>query len=230
MNLVMFDIDGTLTQTFAVDSDCFVQAVLEVSELSAISTDWASYQHTSDSGILDEIFQTRLKRPPSEDEIRAVRELFIRKLRQASSVSSTAFARVSGAQEFIEWLLACGHAVALASGGWKDSALLKLAMAELKLEGMPAAFADDAAARAEIMSCSYRRACAAHGVAEFADVIYVGDGVWDAKASRSLNYKFVGVAAGDRAKRLTEWGAVATLRDYSDITTALEKIAFAFGR
>jgi phosphoglycolate phosphatase-like HAD superfamily hydrolase len=137
---------------------------------------------------------------------------------------------VNGAREFIGRLIDGGYAVSLASGGWKDSALLKLATAELHFDGMPAAFADDALSRAEIMQCSYRRACAVHGVGKFDDVIYVGDGVWDAKASRLLGYKFIGVGAGDRAQRLTELGAVATLHDYSDLTMALEKIAFAFGR
>ena len=54
MNLVMFDIDGTLTQTCAVDAACYVEAVMEVTGLRAISTDWASYRHTTDSGILDD--------------------------------------------------------------------------------------------------------------------------------------------------------------------------------
>ena len=229
MNLVMFDIDGTLTQTFAVDSDCYVQAVAEVSGLSAISTDWAAYRHTTDSGILDEIYRTRLERSPSEGEIQAVRELFIRKLRQAASRSSTAFAMVNGARELIRRLMDGGHAVSLASGGWRDSALMKLATAELQFDGMPAAFADDALSRGEIMLCSYRRACAVHGVAEFDDVVYVGDGVWDAKASRLLGYHFVGVGDNERARRLSELGAVATLADYSDLAAALEKIRFAFG-
>ena len=42
MNLIMFDLDGTLTQTFAIDSDCYVQAVREISGFGSISTDWAA--------------------------------------------------------------------------------------------------------------------------------------------------------------------------------------------
>ena len=71
VKLVMFDIDGTLTQTFAVDTECYVEAVREVAGFQSISTNWARYQHTSDSGILDELYRTHLGRSPSEDESNA---------------------------------------------------------------------------------------------------------------------------------------------------------------
>jgi phosphoglycolate phosphatase-like HAD superfamily hydrolase len=230
MNLVMFDIDGTLTQTLAIDAACYAEAVTEVSCLAAISTDWAAYRHTTDSGILDEIYSAQLGRPPRRDEVETIRELFVRKLRDAIFSSPKSFAAVTGAGMLIESLLAEGIAVSLASGGWRESARLKLATAQLRLDDLPAAFADAALARVEIMSCSYRRACAAHGVAGFDEVVYVGDGVWDAKASRHLSYKFIGVGAGERALRLTDLGAVAMFADYSDLANVMEKIRFAFGR
>jgi beta-phosphoglucomutase-like phosphatase (HAD superfamily) len=151
----MFDIDGTLTQTFAVDADCFVRALTEVSGFEAISTDWASYQHTTDSGILNEVYQSRLGRPPELDEINAVRDRFIQLLNQAVSSSPGVFAAVQGAQNFIDYLLLSGHAVSLATGGWQDSACLKLAIAGLRVKGLPAAFADDALSRRDIMQCSH---------------------------------------------------------------------------
>jgi phosphoglycolate phosphatase-like HAD superfamily hydrolase len=220
MNLVMFDIDGTLTQTFAVDADCFVRALTEVSGFEGISTDWASYQHTTDSGILNEVYQSRLGRPPELDEICAVRDRFIQLLNQAVSLSPGVFAAVPGAQNFIDYLLLSGYAVSLATGGWQNSACLKLAIAGLYVEGLPAAFADDALSRRDIMQCSYRRACEAYGVTRFDAVTYIGDGLWDAKASLSLAYSFIGIGLGDQALRLAELGAADVLTDYSDIERA----------
>src|ERR1700738_535135 len=124
MNLVMFDIDGTLTQTFAIDAECYVRALTEVSGFEAISTDWASYQHTTDSGILNEIYDIRLGRSPNLGEVSAVRDRFIQLLNQAVSNSPGAFAAVPGAQNFIDYLLRSGYAVSLASGGWQHSALI----------------------------------------------------------------------------------------------------------
>ena len=62
MTLVMFDIDGTLAETFQVDSECYVQALKDVFGFSDVNTDWSSYKHTSDSGILNELVQSRLGR------------------------------------------------------------------------------------------------------------------------------------------------------------------------
>jgi beta-phosphoglucomutase-like phosphatase (HAD superfamily) len=155
MILVMFDIDGTLTRTFAIDAECFVRALTEISGFEAISTDWASYQHTTDSGILNEIYQLRLGRTPNLGEVSAVRDRFIHLLNQAVSYSLGAFAAVPGAQNFIDYLLSSGYSVSLASGGWQHAALMKLQIAGLNLAGFPAAFADDAHSRRDIMKCSY---------------------------------------------------------------------------
>lgn len=42
MKLVMFDIDGTLTDTYVSDENEFVRAVQEVVDVPDINTDWAS--------------------------------------------------------------------------------------------------------------------------------------------------------------------------------------------
>jgi phosphoglycolate phosphatase-like HAD superfamily hydrolase len=225
MKLVMFDIDGTLTETFAVDSDCYLQALAKVRGFEAVSPDWASYRHTTDSGILDEIYRTRLGRPPRGDEIEAVRHLFVRLLEQAARATPNAFAAVPGGGRFIELLRARGYAVALASGGWEESARLKLHCAGLKLEEIPAAFADDALSRCEIMLGAEKRAAAKYGVTRFDEVTYVGDASWDAKASQELDYRFVGRASDeDRARRLTELGAVDVLADYLNLEKAEEAL------
>jgi beta-phosphoglucomutase-like phosphatase (HAD superfamily) len=52
MHLVMFDIDGTLTETMKVDEECFVRSFMDVFGFSDIDTDWSHYRHTTDSGIL----------------------------------------------------------------------------------------------------------------------------------------------------------------------------------
>src|SRR5437773_2833277 len=51
MHLVMFDIDGTLTETMKVDEECFVRSFNDVFGLTDIDTDWSNYPGTTDSGI-----------------------------------------------------------------------------------------------------------------------------------------------------------------------------------
>ena len=51
---MMFDIDGTLVESYEIDSQCFIDAVKEVTGLH-VNPDWSKYQHVTDSGILNEI-------------------------------------------------------------------------------------------------------------------------------------------------------------------------------
>jgi phosphoglycolate phosphatase-like HAD superfamily hydrolase len=119
-----------------------------------------------------------------------------------------------------------GYAVSLATGAWQQSAFLKLVTARLRVKGLPAAFADDALSRRDIIQCSKQRACEAYGVTGFDAITYIGDGSWDAKASLSLGYTFIGIGMDSQALRLTQLGAVDVLADYSDI----ERAKAALGR
>jgi phosphoglycolate phosphatase-like HAD superfamily hydrolase len=50
----------------------------------------------------------------------------------------------------------------------------------------------------------------------FACIVYVGDGVWDARACRALGIPFIGVGSGVRAARLASEGAVRVFKDLSE--------------
>ena len=213
----MFDIDGTLTETFQVDEECYVQALKDVFGFSGVSMDWSAYKHTSDSGIIDELFQTRLGRAATHAECVAFQNRFIALLSEVALASPHFFRPVAGAGDLLGKLT--GHsdyAVSLATGGWKVSAHFKLKQAGLDIATVPAAFADDALAREKIMAASLERAALRHGRSGFATVIYVGDGVWDFKAANRLGFHFIGIGSGERARRLREQGAQLIVPDYSE--------------
>ena len=72
MQLIIFDIDGTLTQTADVDSRCFVQTVKDVLDLDEIDTDWATYRHVTDAGIAADLLERTAHRAPADKLIAAV--------------------------------------------------------------------------------------------------------------------------------------------------------------
>jgi hypothetical protein len=45
MHLVMFDIDGTLTETMKVDEECFVRSFKDAFGFADIGTDWSLSTH-----------------------------------------------------------------------------------------------------------------------------------------------------------------------------------------
>src|SRR5205809_8056278 len=95
MYLVMFDIDGTLTETMKVDEERFVRSFKDVFGFTDIDTDWSHYPRTTDSGIFHDVFTSRIARSAAAQEVSRSRQHFIHLLAAASSQS--AFAPVAGA-------------------------------------------------------------------------------------------------------------------------------------
>lgn len=221
MHLVMFDIDGTLTATYEADTVCYVQALREAFGFSDVDTDWSNYPHCSDSGILETVFQTRLGRPPQVEENAAMQVRFVSLL--SETVADAPFRQIPGAREFLETLRADPSTViSLASGAWECSARFKLASAGIPSAGIPAAFSDDAPSRVDIMRKSLERAAQVHGCQTFDTVTYIGDGVWDARASRKLGWPFIGIAREpSRMLRLRDEGAVHVFPDFTDAAVLL---------
>jgi phosphoglycolate phosphatase-like HAD superfamily hydrolase len=221
MRLVIFDIDGTLTQTMKADTECFVHSLADICGFRDVDTDWSRYKHATDSGVFHELYEAHAGRSPSPTEISQFREHFVSLLAQASSEAP--FAPVAGASLLLSRLAGSGeHRVALATGAWRDSARLKMASAGLCYDDYPGASSDDALDRESILRLSIRRAAERHG--GFSDTVYIGDGVWDARACRSVGIPFIGVATDGRAACLTAEGAVCVFSDLSDTDLFLSRL------
>ena len=221
MRLVIFDIDGTLTQTMKADEECFVRSLAEVCGFCDVDTNWSRYKHATDSGVFHEIHESRTGRPPSLIEISRFRQHFVGLLAQVSSYAP--FAAVEGAPLLLSRLAdSAEHRVALATGAWRDSARLKMASAGLCYDDYPAASSDDAFDRESIIRLSMRRAAERYG--RCSSIVYVGDGVWDARLCRNVGVPFIGVATDGRASRLSEEGAVCVFPDLSDADLFLSSL------
>ncbi len=107
MRLVMFDIDGTLTETMKVDEECFVRSFRDVLGFDDIDTDWSHYPRTTDSGIFHDVFTSRIGRSPAAQEVSRFRQHFIQLLAAASSHSP--FAPVVGADRLLSRLAQGGR-------------------------------------------------------------------------------------------------------------------------
>ena len=222
MHLVMFDIDGTLTESMKVDEECFVRSLADVYGFTGVETDWSRYKHTTDSGIFHEIHLARTGRPPSVVEVSHFRQHFVALLGRVSSNSP--FAPIAGAPQLLSGLADSAESrVSLATGGWRDSARIKMASAGMCFDDHPAASADDALDRESIMKISLQRAVERHETS-FVSTIYVGDEIWDARACRALDIPFIGIGSGRRAARLASEGAIRVFGDYSNANLFLESL------
>ncbi len=57
--LAIFDVDGTLVQSYELDSECFVAAFNDALGIADVDTDWARYDHVTDPGIAAQIIRER---------------------------------------------------------------------------------------------------------------------------------------------------------------------------
>ncbi|MFQ5351379.1 MAG: HAD family hydrolase, partial [Thermoanaerobaculia bacterium] len=77
MYLAIFDLDGTLADTLGVDHRCFIEAFRLEHGIRFAAADWATYRHTTDSGITPEVLERHLARPPTEVEVAGHKRRFI---------------------------------------------------------------------------------------------------------------------------------------------------------
>jgi phosphoglycolate phosphatase-like HAD superfamily hydrolase len=210
--LIIFDIDGTLTATTDVDSDCYTRAISDHLG-SPVDTDWASYRHVTDAGIATELL-TKHGRPI--EELAAVKERFVTLLMRALHESPSCCAQIPGASTLLLSLRQMPRlTIGVATGGWCTSAMAKLRFAAIDIAGLAFASSDDALSRIDIMKTCHDRAAA--NARTITEITYLGDGVWDAKASEALGWRFIGVGAGASAERLRSAGVRTILADYRDI-------------
>jgi len=225
MKLAIFDIDGTLTNTNSVDEDCFVKAFAEAHSIDDIVTDWAAYPHTTDSGITQHIFQEKFGRGPEETELSKLTNCFVSMLSEYYQSDSASFAEIPGAAAALKVLKQDSDwAVAIATGCWRESALLKLRAAHIDPEGIPAAYAEDGLAREDILKAAVSQSLLQHGVSSFERIVSIGDGLWDVRTAGRLGLAFLGVGTGDRATRLRQAGASDVIEDFSDYDRLLKSL------
>ncbi|MBI2875968.1 MAG: HAD family hydrolase [Candidatus Tectomicrobia bacterium] len=216
MQLVIFDIDGTLTQTTRIDELCFLRALAEEFGITAINTNWLDYAYSTDSGIALQILQEQWVRCPSSDELLRFQHRFVHLLMESCAQSPDAFIEVPGATAAFRRLREeTNWTVAIATGGWRASALFKLSRIGIDAQQVPAAFADDSPLREEIVQTALSRAASLNGNEPFQRVVYVGDAVWDVRTAQQLGLAFLGVQAEAQSIVLRNEGAAEVLEDFT---------------
>ena len=213
MHLLIFDIDGTLIDSVGIDDACYVQAIREMHAIDLGAVDWNAFRHVTDQGIAEEVFMTRKGRQPRKEELASLKQRFHALLQGHSET----FREVPGARKMVARISQLPEvALAVATGGWRHTASLKLSAAGFDLKDVPIVTSDDHADRREITRVAIERARALHTVREFATVTYVGDGLWDARTAHDLGIRFVGVDVHAN-RRLQQAGVQHVLTDFRDL-------------
>jgi FMN phosphatase YigB (HAD superfamily) len=201
VHAVIFDIDGTLLDSFEDDAALYVDAIRHVIGQVNIREAWEHYPRVSDTGILSDICQDNAL--AYDDALSdSIRDVFIGRLKARMDTHGP-YREIPGALEYLKDLrLRPDVQIAYATGGWRASAELKLKSAGFPLEDIPLASANDHPDRQHIML---------HALAQlqgpFTSITYFGDGVWDRLATAALGWQFV--AVGPKLGGLSTFDAVS---------------------
>lgn len=223
MTLILFDIDGTLTATNFVDAKCYASAFGKIFGFPLPTTDWEFYTHCTDRAIIQETLEHHRGSAATSSEIDAFERQFVEDLEEEFAVNPGGFAEIPGAKDILEAIDARDNLrAALATGGMRGSACYKLSRIGVNGMAMPGGFSNDALTRADI---------ARHAIAsvngEAADIVYVGDGPWDARTSASMGMRFIGIVGDASPEPLKACGASICLHHFQDQEAFFEAVRVA---
>lgn len=209
----MFDIDGTLVHSSECDARCLAHAVKDIIGIN-MDCNWNNYEHVTDAGILNQVF-SRAQITDRKTPAKLIKRRFIELLKIA--IQTEPLREVAGANQFIQHLQTLDNArVSLATGGWYESAIIKLRAAGIDCTGLAFASSNDHFARIEIMKIAAFRS----GVHVTEPVIYFGDGAWDKKACENLGYDLVLVGdALAHQPQITDYRNVSSLSSIVGLNT-----------
>ncbi|MCF7689644.1 MAG: HAD hydrolase-like protein [Cephaloticoccus sp.] len=205
--MIVFDVDGTLIGGESNDWASFEAAFLTVAGFALDKAFFARIEEITAQAI---VHQALAELPLAERKTKesAVRHAYVQNLQVARDNDAAAFPAADGARSLLQELRAQGIPVAIATGDWRESILIKLQAAGIEIEGIPLVTSSDFYSRADIIAAAVTQA--GHTLDE---AIYVGDGPWDLRACRKLGIPFIGV--GRRRDRLQAAGAIHLLTDFS---------------
>ncbi|WP_114764533.1 HAD family hydrolase [Vibrio rhodolitus] len=185
MKHVMLDVDGTLIQSYEFDEQCFIDAVYETTGLKILN-DWHNYPNVTDRGILKTFIERQAPQYSIEELENIVKPVFVKNIQ--NSINREPAQEVPGAKGFVSHLLSSNlHLVSIATGGWGETAKIKLASAGFEIDQLPIASSNDHYSRIEIMNLAKSKA----DLTLKMPITYFGDAEWDVRACEELGVNLV---------------------------------------
>jgi FMN phosphatase YigB (HAD superfamily) len=200
VHAAIFDIDGTLLDSYGIDNAMYAEAVRLALGRVHIRDAWEKYARVTDTGVLADICSDNALLYDGSVSM-AVMNVYLGLLRSQIEAKGP-YREIPGALKYLNNLRGRPDVrVAYATGGWRASAEHKLMSAGFPLEGIPLASADDYQDRTQIMLHALKQL-----QGTFTSVTYFGDALWDRAATTQLGWDFV--AVGPKLGGLADFGAV----------------------
>jgi len=225
LNLVVFDIDGTLTDTKRSDLDWYLRALKDEFDVDATEETVVEDDLVTDTGFAQALFRKARGANLSGADIARLRSRFMSYLEEAVRLDPGLIQEIPGAAHLFESLnINPQWKAAVATGCWERSAIYKLQHSGLYNAGIPMATCDDASRRSMIVTLAIGRALLAYRANRFDRIVVVGDRPWDVRVAAMLNFPFIGI---DSDGTLASAGASAVVRNYREADAFIDLLESA---
>jgi phosphoglycolate phosphatase-like HAD superfamily hydrolase len=217
-NLLIFDIDGTLTDSVKIHQHCFSTAVKKFS-IKEHDTNYAMYMHHTDHHIFKTIFENSMIQSLEYSTIDVFEQHFVKEL--FANLNGLKIAEISGALNFINYILEkTNYAIVYATGSFDLPARIKLEHCNLPFIDDLLVSSNIYETREQLLSESITKAQKYFNVNQFTKIIALGDGIWDLKAAQNMNIGFIGIGKVNK-ELLLNHGADIVFDDYSNYQNIL---------
>lgn len=208
-SLIVFDIDGTLTDSVIQHQKAFTETLLEIG-VSEINSEFKSFKHHTDSFIAKEIYEYNQKKPFSKEKMNQFENGLFKR------IQSLKFIEIKGAKELIEKLQkGTEFGICFATGSLRKPAEHKLNSIGIEFKEWQLVASDNIYERESIVEKAIMNSFDNYAVEKFNRIISVGDGLWDLVTAENLRLEFIGVGETNRAL-LIKKGAIKVLKDLTE--------------
>lgn len=192
---ILFDIDGTLLTTGGAGAVAWSKAFVDVHGVP-VDIETVTESGMTDSEVASASLRSILDRDPTEQDIAAVTELYLKYLPEAVR-ESTRYRLTPGIVECLERLKSEGLLLGLTTGNIEPAARIKLERGDLNRFFDFGGFGSDSNIRSELTLRGVERGIEASGN-QFGrnDFISIGDTPRDVEAGHTIGIRVIGVATG----------------------------------
>lgn len=192
--LLIFDIDGTLTDTVNMYHEIFNETLLELG-FQNFNSNFNEYKHHTDSFVVNEINRNQRNTEQKQDIISMFEKLILEKIKLKKIYE------IKGAKKTIETLSKSENiSICYATGSVFQTAKYKLDSIGINFTLDQLACSNVNEERENILKEAIEKAQKKKNISRFERIISVGDGIWDLKTAQNLKLDFVGI--GNKNKEI----------------------------
>lgn len=186
-DLIVFDIDGTITDTVEMHQQAFI-GTLRYFGIENFNSSFGNYKHHTDSHILKTIIETNTKL--------VFNSLFISRFERQlhALMEQYEIKEIAGAKQFIQQVeTQTSYGICYATGSLLEPARLKLKCLGISYEVTQLVASNEIEEREHIIRKAIENAKKHYNVEHFGRILLFGDGLWDLKTAENLSLEFIGV-------------------------------------